>query len=88
LRYRGPAVGALLHEPLDLFTAVFHRPSGVTHLLAEPAPQILAALTGKEMDLDALMAALAADHELVGATRAVLVERLTELGEAGLVEVR
>jgi len=88
VRYRGPAADALLQAPLDLFTAVFHRPSGITHLLAEPAPQILAALGGGEMDLDALLAALAVEHELVGATREALVERLGELTAAGLVEAR
>jgi len=86
VRYRGPPAGALLHAPLDPLAAVFHRPSGTTHLLAEPAPQILAALAGGEMDLDALMATLAVEHELLDATRDALTERLDELAAAGLVE--
>ena len=86
MHYRGAAAGALLFAPLDLFTAVFHRPSGTTHLLAEPAPQILAALEAEALDLDGLMARLSAEHELAEADRGVLAERLGELAAAGLVE--
>ena len=43
-RYRTVAADLILVEPLDIFTAVFHRPSGITHLLSEPAPQIMEAL--------------------------------------------
>ncbi|MEG8019410.1 hypothetical protein [Sphingomonas sp. LR55] len=42
--YRAPPSDGLLIAPLDEFTAVYHRASGITHLLTDPAPQILAAV--------------------------------------------
>lgn len=83
--FRAPPPSALLVEPLDTFTAIFHRPSGITHLLAPPAPQILAALTPDGLAAEALMARLAADYELADGNRAALLARLDELVAAGLV---
>lgn len=86
-RYRAAAAALLIVEPLDMFTAVFHRPSGVTHLLNEPAPQILEALADEPLDRDALLARLAQNFDLGDADgTAVLQARLTELEAAGLVD--
>lgn len=84
--YRGPPEGGLLIAPLDAFTAVYHRASGITHLLAEPAPQILGALGERGLSLDALLDRLARDYDLEDADRTALAARLDELIEAGLVE--
>ena len=83
--YRAPPPSALLVQPLDAFTAIFHRPSGTTHLLVAPAPQILEALSGEGMSLDALLESLAAAYELADADRTALAARLDELVAAGLV---
>jgi PqqD family protein of HPr-rel-A system len=88
MRFCGPAGGALLTTPLDLLTAVYHRPSGITHLLAAPAPEILDALGGEWLDLDTLLARLAARFELADADAPALAARLDELVAAGLVEAR
>lgn len=86
-RYRAAAAALLIVEPLDMFTAVFHRPSGVTHLLNEPAPQILEALEDEPLDRDALLARLAQNFDLGEADgTAVLQARLAELEAAGLVD--
>lgn len=88
-RYRAAEAALMIVEPLDIFTAIFHRPSGVTHLLNEPAPQILDALAGEPLDIDALLARLARDYELTdaeGEGTATLRARLDELEAAGLVE--
>jgi hypothetical protein len=53
--YRADPPTALIVEPLDTFTGVFHRPSGTTHLLVSPAPEILAVLGERAMTLDALL---------------------------------
>lgn len=42
LRYRADA--ERLTEPLDGLSAIYHRRSGHTHLVAAPIPEILAAL--------------------------------------------
>ena len=75
-------------EPLDAgLTAVFHRSSGITHLLAEPAPEIVAALGRDWIGAADLLARLADRFDLVEADGAMLRARLDELVAAGLVEV-
>ena len=84
--YRAPPTDGLLIAPLDEFTAVYHRASGITHLLTEPAPQIIAILGESGLTLSALLDRLAEDYELSDGTREALAARLDELVEAGLVE--
>lgn len=83
MRFRGPPPDALATVELDEFVALYHRPSGTTHLLAEPAPQILAALA-EPLSLGDLHARLAATFALEGEEVALGV-RLEELVAAGLV---
>jgi PqqD family protein of HPr-rel-A system len=85
IRYRADPPAMLLTEPLDALVAIFHRPSGTTHLLAPPAPEILDLLGREAMSLDALLARLAEEYALADADPAVLAERVAELVEAGLV---
>ncbi len=71
---------------LDGVTALFHRPSGQTHLLAEPAPAVLTALAAAGaggLTVDGLCMAfnLPADDTLRGA----LALQLADLEAAGLV---
>lgn len=84
MRYRADPPAALLIEPLDAFVAVFHRPSGITHLLVSPAPEILAALGKAPLTVDALMDRLAQDYALIDADRTALADRVDELVAAGL----
>jgi PqqD family protein of HPr-rel-A system len=69
--------------PLDSLTAVCHRASGQTHVVAEPMPEILAALGGGAMDVACLLERLGLPD--VPDVRALLAERLEELVAAGLV---
>ena len=80
--YRAAPAAARVHVDLAPFTAVYDRRSGITHLLAEPAPDILAALTDNPLSLDALHARLAARFEVDGDG---LATRLAELVATGLV---
>ena len=52
---------------LDGVALIFHRPSGQTHIVAPPAPEILAALGEGEADADTLMARLRRNHDIVDA---------------------
>jgi PqqD family protein of HPr-rel-A system len=70
--------------PLDGLTAIFHRPSGITHLLAPPAPQILDALADRPADAEALIARISERFDVEGGADA-LAARLAELEAAGLV---
>jgi DNA-binding HxlR family transcriptional regulator len=53
----------------------------MTHVLVEPAPQIIEALQGAAMTLNELSEALQVD----GRDQPVLAERLAELEETGLI---
>ncbi|MBI0476635.1 HPr-rel-A system PqqD family peptide chaperone [Sphingomonas sp. MA1305] len=87
MRYRAAPADTLLSVGLDTFTAVFHRPSGITHLLASPAPEILACLADGPLDDAALMARLEVSFDVADADVAALRARLAELVDTGLVEV-
>lgn len=69
---------------LDGLTALYHRPSGTTHILAAPAPQILAAIAGDPATADEILARMAEGFDVDG-DRDALVSRLDELEAAGLV---
>jgi PqqD family protein of HPr-rel-A system len=85
MRWQAPPAGALLIEPLDEVTAVYHRPSGTTHLLASPAPEILEALSGDALTPAELLARLRDRFDLPDGTEAALAARLDELAAAGLL---
>ncbi|GKS02335.1 HPr-rel-A system PqqD family peptide chaperone [uncultured Sphingomonas sp.] len=86
MRYRAAAPDTLLRRELDMLVAVFHRSSGITHLLASPAPEILEALAAGPLDRDGLLARLAEEFELGDGGVDALAARLDELVAAGLVE--
>jgi len=72
---------------LDGFTLLYHRPSGQTHMLAEPAPEILAALAQGDADPAEILRRLTRDHGLDsdGDAETVIAARMAELAELGLI---
>jgi PqqD family protein of HPr-rel-A system len=70
---------------LDMLVAIFHRPSGATHLLAPPAPELLEALADGPADAAALLARLSERYDLVGSDTDAIEARMEELAAAGLV---
>ena len=72
---------------LDSFISVYHRASGITHLVTAPAPEILAALGEAGLTRSALLGRLAEDYDLRDADEAVLLARLDELVATGLVSI-
>ncbi|HEY0413064.1 MAG TPA: HPr-rel-A system PqqD family peptide chaperone [Allosphingosinicella sp.] len=71
---------------LEGLTLLYHRRSGATHILAPPAPEILAALAGREGDAAAIAVRLGERFELAaGDAAAAIGARLAELEAAGLV---
>lgn len=83
--FRAPPADAFALADLGELTALYHRPSGTTHLLAPPAPEILDALADRALTLDALLAVLAHDYDLADPDVAALAARVEELAAAGLV---
>ncbi|CAN5421369.1 hypothetical protein BH10PSE15_BH10PSE15_02080 [soil metagenome] len=85
--YHAAAPDALRIVPLDAFTAIYHRTSGITHLVAPPAPEILAALGPGGLTRRNLIARLGELYDLLDADEAALAARLDELVATGLVRV-
>ena len=84
--YRAAPADALRIVPLDDFTLIFHRPSGLTHLVTAPAPEILDLLGEAPLTRDTLLAGLGERFDLGDANAQALDARLGELVAAGLVE--
>lgn len=68
---------------LDSLTAIYHRASGQTHIVAEPMPEILAVLTTGKCTIMTLIQRLGLPED--AETRALLTARLDELITTGLV---
>ena len=83
--YRMARAEALQIVHLDSFIAVYHRSSGLTHLLTAPAPEIMATLGESGLTRAELAGRLAVDFELDGMDEVALAERLDELVACGLV---
>ena len=76
--------GAVRAVPLDGLVALFHAPSGMTHIVAPPAPQILEALREGPGDARAILARIGELYEIEDGGDAIEA-RLAELEAAGLV---
>lgn len=68
-------------------TALFHLPSGMTHIVAPPVPEILEALRGGPADAVTILARMSERFEIADAEEglAAVGARLAELEAAGLV---
>ena len=85
-RYIADPKDQLRAVALEGLTILFHRPSGMTHLLAPPGPQILAALSGKAGDAEEVLQRIAEQFDLDAEDpAAAIAARLAELEAAGLV---
>ncbi len=74
-------------EPLDAMTLIYQRRSGITHIVAEPVPEILTAMGGDSLDAAEVATRLAAQFDLETAdAEAIVASRLEELAALGLVE--
>ncbi len=83
MRYAAEPRKGLVSVPLDSLTALYHRRSGQTHLVATPVPEILDALAIEPLDPRALLSALGIDDD--EEARSLLQARLDELMDSGLV---
>jgi len=84
--YEADAPGARLHRSLDALDLIYHRPSGMTHMVSEPVPQILAALAAGPADAAKIARRLAATHDFdANGAEDAIAARLAELEAVGLV---
>lgn len=72
---------------IDGFAILYHRPSGMTHVVASPIPEMLAVIADDPADIGQIVARLEAEHDLAGddALDAIVAARIAELEAAGLV---
>ena len=85
--YQAEPAEGLLIEPLDAITLVYHRRSGVTHMVAEPVPEILAVMRADVLDACGVLARLGEQFDLDAGEEALasVAARLNELAELGLI---
>jgi PqqD family protein of HPr-rel-A system len=83
--YIADEAGAVRAVALDGLVALFHAPSGMTHIVAPPAPQILEALRQGPADSRTLLARIAEVYEIEEGGAEAIESRLAELEVAGLV---
>lgn len=85
--YRADPPSARRLVAIEGLALVYHRPSGLTHILAPPAPELLEALGEGEADAGTLLERLAREHDVEADedARAEVEARLAELETAGLV---
>lgn len=86
-RYRAEPADARLVEPLDIVTLVYQRRSGITHIVAEPVPEILEAMGDDALSAAELARRLSVQFDLGSQedAEAVIAARLEELYALGLV---
>jgi PqqD family protein of HPr-rel-A system len=86
--YRAEPAADRVIKPLDTMSVIYQRRSGITHIVADPVPQILAVMGDGPVDAAIIAARLLAEFDLGDAkeARAIICERLEELAQLGLVE--
>lgn len=78
---------ALLMVPLDSMTAIFHRRSGITHIVADPVPQILNVIGSQTMSVEEMCQRLQTIFDVEGDDAAAIIgERVKEMARLGLLE--
>lgn len=85
-RYCAPPADATLIRELDGLFALYHRASGMTHLLASPAPELIELLGERAMTQAELLDALIERFDVADADGELLQARLSELIAVGLVQ--
>jgi len=76
----------LLIQPLDAMTAIYHRRSGITHIVSEPVPQILHRMGGETLTSDEIVERLRVDFDFEEIdARSLITERMDEMAALGLL---
>ncbi len=86
-RYRADPPACRVAVTMEGMAVLYHRPSGITHVLLPPSPEILDVLAGGPGDADGIAAALVARFgvEADEPVADIVAARLDELAAAGLV---
>jgi len=87
-QYQAANPDDLILHGLDAMTAIYHRPSGLTHVVADPVPAILDVMGGEKMSASRVAQPLSEQYELEPGADVdnVVLARLDELCSLGLIE--
>lgn len=88
VRYRAEDAANLIIRPLDELNLIYHRLSGITHIVASPVPEILATMKGDALNSGELLERLSHFYELEAESdlMAVIHARLEDLTSLGLIK--
>src|SRR3546814_6082715 len=82
-RYRAENPASIAVHPFDELTLLYHRSSGITHMVIAPAPQILAVMGSEELAVADILHRLSKDFDMGTEGKesllAVITARLEEL---------
>lgn len=86
-KYRAAPKDDLIWHDLDSMMLLFHRPSGITHMLADPAPAIIEVMEGAPATAAEIASRLTVLFDIEAGTDAedIILARLEELSALGLV---
>ena len=86
-KYRAASKDELVWHALDSMTLLFQRPSGITHMLADPAPAILEVMGDSSFSAPEIAARLVAAFDIASDDNIenIIHARLAELFDLGLV---
>lgn len=87
-RYLAEPEEAVVERVLDDITLLYHRPSGQTHMVVSPVPEILVALRADGAgDARSVHGRLVLSYDLgeAGAAQAAIAIHLEEMAQLGLV---
>ncbi|MEH6827181.1 HPr-rel-A system PqqD family peptide chaperone [Parasphingorhabdus sp.] len=86
-KYQAAAKDDLIWHDLDSMMLLFHRPSGITHMLADPAPAIIEVMEDAPLTAAEIASRLTVLFDVEAGTDAedIILARLEELSALGLV---
>ncbi|WP_109357203.1 HPr-rel-A system PqqD family peptide chaperone [Sphingorhabdus sp. EL138] len=86
--YRAAASEGLIQHPLDSMTLIFQKSSGITHMVVDPVPAILAVMNKDALTAEDIAGRLSDSYDLEdsGDAADIVLARLVELCSLGLVE--
>lgn len=88
VRYRAEDAANLIIRPLDELNLIYHRLSGITHIVASPVPEMLAIMKDDALNSAELLERLSHSYALEAEAdlKAVVQARLDELTNLGLIK--
>ncbi|WP_339706898.1 HPr-rel-A system PqqD family peptide chaperone [uncultured Sphingosinicella sp.] len=89
MRYRAAARDAYVVRPVDDLTLVYHRPSGMTHVVSPAVVAILDLLHGRTLGIGEVCEQLAQHHDLDGEgddIARVVTARLNEMAAMDIID--